>query len=356
MRLRPRLQVDVLTGFLGSGKTTLLRNHLRAIPSAAVAVIINEFGAVSIDHRLVLTGDDSVRVLSKGCACCTVADELRSVLLELLREDAARGSHLERILIETSGLADPAVILNTLHADEALAEYLQRGRCVATFDVLEGMACAQAYPEVRRQLAAADNVVFTKADLATDEALRRAIAFVAEITPLARHHVAGTSKFSVESLFRNGESLALLPQAPSRVDHSPGVNSFTLRLEQDLDWASFSIWLTCLLNRHGSRILRFKGVLECRSHVSPLVIHGVRHLTYPPQHLPQASARGYSDLVFIVDGLDPTTVERSLRAFLAFAASIGDAKRGGAVESSREDRQDGRVLKASAAAGQAFAP
>lgn len=326
MRLRPRIQVDVLTGFLGSGKTTLLRNYLRTIPSDAVAVIINEFGAISIDHRLVRTGDDSVHVLSKGCACCTVAEELRSVLLELLREDAARGSQLlERVLIETSGLADPAVILNTVQSDENLAEYLQRGRCVATFDVLDGVKCAHEYPEVRRQLAAVDAVVFTKADLAADEALKRAMAFVADISPLASHHVAGTSQFSTEHVFRAGSSVVALPATTPHVDHARGVESFSLRLDEDLDWASFSLWLTCLLNRHGSRILRFKGILECPSHQSPLVVHGVRHLTYPPQHLPRTSKRGYSDLVFIVDGLHRAAIERSLREFLGFAADVKSA-------------------------------
>ena len=130
MRLRPRVALDVLSGFLGSGKTTLLRNHLMALePCPGVAVIINEFGAASVDHRLVRHSDDAPRVLAAGCACCTVADRLRDTLLDMLREDArARAVPLQRIILETSGLADPASILNLLEFKKRCARYRNRHR------------------------------------------------------------------------------------------------------------------------------------------------------------------------------------------------------------------------------------
>ena len=126
MRLRPKIVTDVLSGFLGSGKTTLLRQHLASITNdAAVGVIINEFGATAIDHRLMRQSRDAPRVVAAGCACCAVADELRETFLELLGDDA-RGAipPVERIVLETSGLADPASILSTLRGDITLAEYI----------------------------------------------------------------------------------------------------------------------------------------------------------------------------------------------------------------------------------------
>ncbi|MBK9246340.1 MAG: GTP-binding protein [Burkholderiales bacterium] len=329
MRLRPKAKIDVLSGFLGSGKTTLLRNHLAVIDTSGVAVVINEYGVTAIDHRLVRYGDDDLRVLASGCACCAVADRLREVLLELLREDARKdGNQLTRIVLETSGLADPASILNTIRADQNLAEYLGIGSCVVTFDVVDGITCARTYPEVRHQLAGADSVVLTKADLAEQDAIERARSFVRDVNPLAQLHVAGAPDFDVAKVFEHTHgAIGISPHETPR--HAGGIRSFCLRIEGEVDWASFSIWLTCLLNRHGSRILRFKGILESSSYIHPLVIHGVRHLVYPPQHLSQTGARrGYSDLVFIVDGLEPSQIDASLHRFQKFAAQHFDTPKG----------------------------
>lgn len=321
MRLRPRVRVDVLSGFLGSGKTTLLRNYLAAVASSSIAVVINEYGAMSIDHRLIRRGDDGVHVVADGCACCAVAERLRDALLDLLREDAAHDSRLlTRILIETSGLADPGAILRTLRADENLAEYLEPGLCVVTFDALVGIDNAHRYAEVRRQLATADMIVLTKADLASTDQIRAAETFVESVNPLAARRVAGTSAFEVASLFDGLPTSSVDVIDQPHAEHAPGLHSFSLRVSDDLDWASFSIWLTCLLNRHGQHILRFKAILESEAHALPLAIHGVRHLVSPPQHLRNMPRRGYSDLVFIVDGLEPRDIERSLHAFLGFAA------------------------------------
>jgi len=320
MRLRPRVRVDVLSGFLGSGKTTLLRNYLAAVVSDSIAVVINEYGAMSIDHRLVRRGDDGVHVVADGCACCAVAERLRGALLDLLREDAAQaGRLLTRILIETSGLADPGAILHTLRADENLAEYLEPGRCVVTFDALVGSDNAHRYPEVRRQLATADTIVVTKADLASMDQLRATEAFVESVNPLAARRIAGTAAFAVADLFDGPPASSVDVIGQPHAEHAPGLRSFSLRVSDDLDWASFSIWLTCLLNRHGHRILRFKAILDSEAQALPLVIHGVRHLVSPPQHLRNMPRRGHSDLVFIVDDLEPRDIERSLHAFLGFA-------------------------------------
>ena len=321
----------MLSGFLGSGKTTLLRRYLAAAdPAARIAVVINEFGETSIDHRLVRSSGDAPRVLASGCACCTVADQLRETLLELLREDAREGSQpIERIVLETSGLADPATILNTLRSDLVLAEYLEVGRCVVAFDALDGTPCAGRYAEVRHQLAAADTIVVTKADIADASSVASAIAHARSVNALAHFVTAASADFAIGSLFdKAGATRDLSPSLPF---HAGSIKSFCLSLHGTVDWASFSVWLTCLLHRHGSRILRFKAVLDVASTQGPLVVHGVRHLVYPPQHLMDATAvRGQSDLVFILDGIDARQIEASLQAFLAFALhqsqAAGDAR------------------------------
>ncbi len=326
MRLRPKARLDVLSGFLGSGKTTLLRHHLAAIDEAdRVAVVINEFGSTSIDHQLVRASGDAPRVLADGCACCMVAARLRDTLLELMHEDAAAGGDpVRRIVLETSGLADPASIVATIHADEVLAEYIELGTCAVAFDATDGLELANRYPEVRNQLAAADMVVITKSDLAADGAVDAAIEAVRTLNPLASTRISGLADFDPAALF-DAPSPPRAPSANAKTTrHAGGIASFCLRRSGTMDWASFSVWLTALLNRHGARILRFKAVLATEGHRLPLVVHGVRHRVYPPQHLPHASDEpGQSDLVFIVDGLDPSAIESSLDRFLRFASVIG---------------------------------
>lgn len=318
MRLRPKLRLDLLSGFLGSGKSTLLRRHLAAVEKGErVAVLINELGEVSIDHRLVRYRGDAPRAIAAGCACCTVAEELRAALLDILSEDAREAaSDLDRIVIETSGLADPASILSTIQGDLVLAEYLDIGCCVVAFDALDGIDCARAYAEARHQLAAADTVVITKMDLVDADRARAVEAFVRDANSFARIERAASPEFDVAALFAG---LPSTPRSGAVPVHTGAIQSFCLSFDTVVDWASFSVWLTCMLNRHGARVLRFKGILE--SEGGALVVHGVRHVVYPPQHLPRDGApQSRSDLVFIVDGLDPVAIESSLRRFLAFAA------------------------------------
>lgn len=323
MRLRAKVRIDVLSGFLGSGKTTLLRRHLASIDSRGVALVINEFGTTSIDHRLVRASDDATHVIAAGCACCAVASHLRASLLELLLEDAvARDGELSRIILETSGLADPAAILNTLRVDEVLNEYLDTGSCVIAFDAIDGSACAQRYSEVRHQIAAADTIVITKGDIAGGAAVDSARRFVEAVNPIAQIVVAGASGYSDRELFamRRETASPAIAAHGQHAEHAPGIASFCLVVDRPLDWASFSVWLTCLLNRHGGRILRFKAVIDPGPHELPLVVQGVRHIVHPPQHVADAARAGdRSELVFIVDGIDPIVIEESLWTFLRFA-------------------------------------
>lgn len=321
MRLRSRVRLDILSGFLGSGKTTLLRRHLSAVrPATGIGVIINEFGATSVDHHLVRGSTDSPRVLAAGCACCTVAAELRSTLLDLLREDAeAGGTVLRRIVLETSGLADPAAILGTISNDPVLAEYVELGHCTVALDALDGTRCVERYPEARTQLAAADTIVLTKADLADSATVSGVRRSALTVNPLAEVRTAAAADFSAQRLFEGPTWRTAPPLASTQ--HANSVQSFVLSLPNDVDWAAFSVWLSALLHRHGERILRFKAIVPGGHIGGTLAVHGVRHLVYPPQHLLEvAPADRRSDLVFITDGLKKEVVDVSLNRFLDFAA------------------------------------
>ncbi|VVE78620.1 CobW family GTP-binding protein [Pandoraea sputorum] len=316
VRLVPRLELNIVTGFLGSGKTTLLKRYLAQRPPASTLVIINEFGRESIDDRLTLHLNSEIATIANGCLCCTVLDDLRETLLDILTR-RARGElpELERIIIETSGLADPGPILGTVLSDENLDEYLRVGACVTTFDALEGIASLARYPEAAAQLAAADRVAITKTDLLDESRLSALVDAVRAVNPAC---AIMTSEVP-EALFAPGEA-SVIGDVSSRQSgahvHTSTVQSFSTALDASLDWATFSVWLTALLNRHGDRILRFKSVLSIRSTPGQLVVQGVRHRVYPPSHLPQIEGEAStSRLVFITDGLEKSRILESLHRF-----------------------------------------
>ncbi|ALS58451.1 CobW family GTP-binding protein [Pandoraea norimbergensis] len=317
VRLVPRLELNIVTGFLGSGKTTLLKRFLAQRPPASTLVIINEFGRESIDDRLTLHLNSEIATIANGCLCCTVLDDLRETLLDVLTR-RARGElpELERIIIETSGLADPGPILGTVLSDENLDEYLRVGACITTFDALEGIESLARFPEAAAQLAAADRVALTKTDLLDESHLSTLVDAVRAVNPAC---AIMTSEVP-DRLFAPGQATAIGEIVPARPTgahvHTSSVQSFSTALDASLDWATFSVWLTALLNRHGDRILRFKSVLSIRSTPGQLVVQGVRHRVYPPSHLPRIEGESStSRLVFITDGLDKSRILESLHRF-----------------------------------------
>lgn len=324
VRLVPRVELNILTGFLGSGKTTLLRSFLRGQKPGSVAVIINEYGKVSIDDRLATFVDIQISAIANGCLCCTVLSELREALLQILAR-RARGelAALERIVIETSGLADPAPIIATVLSDLNLNEYLSLGICTATFDPIDGIDYSKRFAESERQLVCADRVVITKRDLVSPQAITDAAAYVRQSNPLCE---IITEQNGDDALF-SGLTQMRYPTLPAKASphiaqnlHTHGMHSFSIIIDEAIDWAAFSIWLTAMLNRHGERILRFKSVLAVTGSNGRLVIHGVRHKVYPPEHLaPTPNDGPQSQLVFITCGIEESEIRRSLVAFLQYA-------------------------------------
>jgi G3E family GTPase len=326
-----RLPLHVLTGFLGSGKTTLLNRLLRDPALADSAVLVNELGAVSIDHHLVERMEASatldVVVLQGGCTCCAVRGDLVAALRELYRR-RAEGSvpAFARVVLETTGLADPAPLLFTLTGDPQLRHKFKAGLVVATVDALHAGAQRARFIEFSKQIALADRLVITKADaieeLAT--ALRRlnptAVIYdghaLAEAGSLlddmaAASWCGGTAKDAASVL---ADVVDYRPAA----SHSPDVNAVTIVLDRPLPWSAFSVWLSLLLHAHGDKIMRVKALLDLQEWPNPVVLDAIHHLIHPPIHLRAwPSGARTSRLVVIAQGLDMGRIEPSLRAFLA---------------------------------------
>jgi len=344
-----RTPVHLLTGFLGSGKTTLLRRLLADPSLADTAVVINEFGEVGLDQLLVREVAEDVVLLDSGCLCCSVRDDLVSTLADL-HARARRGEipRYARAIVETTGLADPAPILQAVMAAREIAPTHRLGRVVTTVDALNGARTLDAHREARRQLAMADHVVITKSDLVAPDAARALATQLARRNPEAEVHIAGGTRFQLDALFADAAcaprlaraaddgtrdddarlgSNAVLPthahaersRASAEPSHDGSIGTFTILPGRALHWNAFVDWLELLLVARGDSILRVKGLLAIEGEPRPLVLQGVQHVLYPPTFLPEwpQGSQQSGWLVFIARDLTRTSIERSLHALLA---------------------------------------
>ncbi len=308
-----RRPVHVLTGFLGSGKTTLLRHILRDPAYAGTAVLINEFGEVGLDHLLLGRIEGEPVLLDSGCVCCTIRGDLVAALRRLTGPGAPA---FGRVVIETTGLADPTPVLATLLGDLAIRRAFRPGRLLACVDAVHGLAGLGRHPVLRKQAAAADVIVVTKSDLADDRPLRRALG---ALNPLAAIHVARFGAADPAMLFggagggQDWLALAALPPPPH------GATAFSIELAERLDYAAFALWFSLLVHAHGSRLLRVKAILDVAGSDSPVALHAVQHVIHAPEHLDAWTGPPRSVLVFITDGLRREPVAASLAAFLRAA-------------------------------------
>jgi G3E family GTPase len=329
--------VNVLTGFLGSGKTTLLQRLLRSPRMARTAVLINEFGEIGLDHLLVQQVDESVVLLQSGCICCSIRDDLKSALRGLLsRRERGEIPAFDRIVIETTGLADPGPILYTLLSEPVIRHHFQLGNVITTVDVVNAELHLSRNPEGIKQVAAADRLVLTKSDLAAPGQTDIVCDELARLNPSARIWDAAQEPVDADFL------LDVLPFAPApgqaryRVEnggararedganglHTEAVSSMSLVLDRPMDWTAFGIWLSLLLNRHGDDVLRVKGILCVEGSNTPVWINGVQHIVHPPQHLEAWPTQDHrSRIVFITRGIDQEQLLRSLEAFCRLRAA-----------------------------------
>jgi len=326
------IPVAVLTGFLGSGKTTLLNRLLKSSQFARTAVIINEFGDVGLDHELVETSEESLVTLQTGCLCCAVRGDLERTLEDLLRRrDACTVTRFERVLIETSGLADPAPILHALVGDAGLGNRLALAGVVTVVDAVNGLATLERQSEAVKQVAVADRLVMTKTDLLGSTA-NELIARLAAINPSARLLTASFGEVDAGRLFDMGlEASRILRDATAwlgfdehsshgrgadRHHHDSEISTFAIVAQEPIRAVTLTLLLEVLAEHCGGDLLRMKGIVnvaECPER--PAVIHGVQHLFHPPAWLPAwPSPDRRSRLVFIVRGIPQAWIEALLEA------------------------------------------
>ncbi len=342
-----RTPITLLTGFLGSGKTTLLNGWLRDPALADAAVIVNEFGDVGIDHDLIAASSDNTIELSTGCLCCTVRGDLVDTLRDLA-DKRARGlvSRFSRVLIETTGLADPAPVIQAL-ITHPVAQAFRLGRVITVVDGVQGLETLERHVEARKQAAVADEIVLTKTDL-KPRALPALEARLHELAPGAHLHLASLAAPPSAALLdgidpydpatKPADVMAWL-RAEAEADaaapagdhghghdhehahdhghshghgvhphdtnrHSADIGSFSLLFDEPLHWEHVATWLDALVVAHGPDLLRVKGILRIVGRDKPIVVQAVQTLFSPPAELaawPEGGQR--SRIVFITKGL-----------------------------------------------------
>jgi G3E family GTPase len=330
--------VNILTGFLGSGKTTLLQRLLTSPQLADVAVLVNELGEIGLDHHLLQNVAESTLLLENGCVCCAIRGDLQQALRDLLSK-RMRGdiSNFRRVVIETSGLADPAPIAYTLLREPVICHHYRLSTILATVDALNGMAQLETFAEASKQAAVADRLILTKTDLADADSVHALAAHLRRLNPSAL--LLGSAEVDVDSGRLLTDDIYDADGQPREIarwlaaedrgardsalealahNHAHDIHCFSLTFERPLDWSAFAIWSTMLLHRHGGDVLRIKALLNVAGVSAPVLINGVQHLVHPPSHLdawPDGDRR--SRLVFIVRGLSRLQIERSLAMFTA---------------------------------------
>ena len=327
-----RCPVVVVTGFLGSGKTSLLNRALRDPALGDCAVLVNEFGEVGLDHHLLEVIDGNTVLLASGCVCCTIRDDLKVAVLEL-QDKRARGAvpAFSRLVIETTGLADPTPIIATFMSDQSLRYHYRPSLVVTTVDAVVGLATLDTYQESVKQVALADRLVLTKTDLASRSALAALRERLAAVNQAAHVVTALDEALDVAGLLRvdaytRGHRETEVARWFSTASHhhhidddsrhDSDIHTFCMVVDDALEWTAFGVWLTMLLHCHGDKVLRVKGMLNVQGVATPVVVNGVQHLVHPPVHLarwPDTDRR--SRLVFIVQGLAQQALEESLAAF-----------------------------------------
>ena len=314
-RSAERIPVTVLTGFLGSGKTTLLNHLLRHADLADTAVIINEFGEVGIDHLLVERVDGELVLLQSGCVCCTVRSDLEEAIRKLLAaRDASRIPPFSRVLIETTGLADPAPIMQMLMANPLIAHFCALNGVVTTVDVPYGARHIAELIEARKQVLLADRVVLTKLDLAPNQ-LNEVQQVIRMLNPAALITTAEYGVVDANAVIGNGRGMERIVDeldGHALHTHTHGVESMVFCADEPLEWLAVQSWFAAIRQESGADLLRVKGILNLIDEPQPVVVHGVHHVFHQPVRLARwPSADRRSRVVMIVRNLDVAKLRQS---------------------------------------------
>jgi G3E family GTPase len=303
-RAEEPIAVTVVTGFLGSGKTTLLRRLLAHPAMGDTAVIINEFGEIGLDHLLIETAFDDAILMKSGCVCCTLRGDLIDTLVSLLdRRTRGEIPPFRRVVIETTGLADPAPILHALMADPAVIPHYRLGCVVTTVDVLNALGQFAKHYESVKQAAVADRLVLTKIDLAQAHLAGEVAARLNALNPSAPILRVVDGEIEPAALFGNSETArdhggfdidSVLRAAGIETHHHAhgaddhhvhGIDSICLIRNRPVRWSALRSWLEALVSLRGPDLLRLKGIVAVEGRSRPVVIHAVHHVLHTPQEL-----------------------------------------------------------------------
>jgi G3E family GTPase len=336
--LAGKIPVTLITGFLGSGKTTLISRLLKHPDMDRVAVVINEIGEIGIDNDLVLMSSENVSLLANGCLCCTVRTDLQETLRELFGDRrAGKIADFDRVIVETTGLADPAPVIQTLASDTMLGANYRLDGVVTLVDAVNARHQLEQFPEAERQIALADRIFITKTDLAASSDLEQLLATIEAINPGAEIRTCSmgdvhpseliglglqsarasshTLRFlgelkqplasSSNALKNDSRDSYLGERLPGR--HDPSVKTLALRFEKPFSWEAFSAAIEMLISLRGKDLLRVKGIVNVEG--KPIVVQGVGHVFHPPLPLDDwPSTDNDTRLVFITRNIDAARI------------------------------------------------
>ncbi len=333
------IPVSVIAGFLGSGKTTLLSRLLADPRMNKAAVIINEFGEVGLDHVLVTSPREDVVLLSSGCLCCSLRGDLVNTLTQLWNE-RARGEipTFDRVLVETTGLADPAPVLLTVTSDENLSHVFHVERVITTVDAVHGLGQLDSHPEAVKQACVADVLLLTKTDVADADKLAALRARLHQLNPIALTRDVVQGKIDPDILFnfeapgaaRTRDFSDLVARVEGAHDHDhdhehghhhhdhaakshAGISSFSVVREEPVTPAGLEVWMGMLGEVQGPNLLRIKGIVNIGGR--PIVIQAVQHMFHPLSELPEwPDDDRRSRIVFITRNVARERIERTLDA------------------------------------------
>jgi G3E family GTPase len=317
-----RIPVIVVTGFLGAGKTTLVKHFLETPEGAGTAVLVNEFGQEGIDDALLRGSTEKTMLLGNGCLCCNFRSDLQMALHRLVA-DRERGAapHFGRVVIETSGLADPSPILTTFATDRALGAEFFVEAVITVIAAQDGIKTIKRYSEARRQAILADRIVISKTDIADEDAVDALARPLAELNPRARVIAADYGKLDpgwITDAASARDGAIFLAEAPE-AQHTDRIRSFTIIEDAPIAWEPFARAMETLIALRGADLLRAKGLLNVAGCKGPVVVQFVQHIAHPPVELAAwPDADRASRLVFITRGIS----ERQVRDLLASVRAL----------------------------------